>query len=476
MLPDPPAGSQLVPVRAQSIPDELSVGIGGDLAERRGFYYFQSYVWPQLSSKLSSVFWERLILQASHADSAIRHASIAFGSLGERLLINDVMTFDNKDANSLHNFACSHYYKAVKELRKKLSSDQERSVEFTLIACFIFVCFEFLQGNEGAALTHLQSGIEIIRRSNFPGTQYDPSNPAVPLIEPADFGYHAAVVFTIIDRSAANWVAGTSFGMPAPIVNALEYRSLLAEGFPNIKTADIYLINLSRQLHRVLSTQASAPGDTTTPPNPLLIRVPLFNELSITIDNWSRAMDMFMARSGHNFSAHEFQRATTLILRHRVAALRLAASCQMSEENFYRDSEPDFNYIFSLSIPLLRPIDDTIEYRGSDNERNRGLFSFHDSIVSPLYFIAIHCQHSEVQNRALTLLSESPWREGAWDSAVMARIAERKIRQRQQILSFKKIQPIDHASVGSAIMGHNIQRHHDHTQDIPKFRLLDNQT
>lgn len=451
--PDPPTGPQLAPVSTQSIPNALSVGIGGSHAERRGFHFFQSYVWPQLSTALNSVFWERLILQTSHADSAIRHAAIAFGSLGERLLINNVMTFDNEDANRLHNFACLQYSKAIKELCEQISSGQERSIKLTLITCFIFICFEFLQGNESAAITHLKSGLEILRRSDFLGIQLNQIH-SMCSMESEDFGFHVTLIFAVLDRSAANWIAAPSFGMPTPIITSLDYGPLLSEGFPNIDKATEYLENLITQLHGIRPAWGLVSSDSNTSCKYPSKLTPLLEHLFKTVDDWSNAMDAFMARSRQGLCVQEAKKATTLILHHRVAALKLSASCQASEEDFYRDSEPYFNYIVSMSTPLLRPIDSTIDFRGSDDKGDRHLFSFGSSLVYPLYFTAIHCRNPEIQKEALSLLSTSPWREGAWDSAAMARIAERRIWQREQDLSRNNKRPID---TGPDMAGYDLQ-------------------
>ena len=463
------ACSQLAPVWAQSIPQNLSVGIEGDHAERQGFHFFQSYVWPELSGQLQSAFWERLILQASHADAAIRHAAIAFGSLGERLLINNVMTFDNENANRLHNFACSQYYKAIKELRKQLSSGHERSVESALITCFIFICFDFLQGNECTALTHLKSGIEILRRSGFRGVPLDPNGPALPLTEPADFGSNVASMFGVLDRSAAYWMATPTFGMPLPSINNMDYRSLCLEGFPNIDVAEDYLKNLDGLLNCTLPAWANAQSDPTAFPRPLSRLISSRDEIFKAAHNWSCAMDVLMARSSHEFSVQESQRATTMIIHHRVSSLRLTASCQESEEDFYRNSDPEFSYIVSKSTPLLRPIDAMVDFRASHDRNSERLFSFCCSIIHPLYFTAVHCHDPEIRREALSLLSTSPWREGAWDSAAMARIAERRIRQREPNLSYNNTQPTSHVTTGPEIMGYDLQGQQYHVGGSFKF-------
>ncbi|MCJ1267081.1 hypothetical protein MMC22_006966 [Lobaria immixta] len=439
------------------MPGELSVGIGGDQAERRGFHFFQTYVWPQLTRELHSVFWERLILQASHADAVMRHAAIAFGSLGERLLINDVMTFDNEDANKLHNFACSQYYKAIKLLRQQLSSGEERSIEFTLTACFIFICFEFLQGNESAVLTHLKSGIDIIRRSDLQGTRFDP-NTTVSLMESVDFGYHVAIIFALLDREAANWMAAPPFGMPTPVIPYSDYRSLVSEGFPNIDDADEYLSDIYARLYPILPSRAFLSSDSDTLSKPLPAAIPLLEGALTLLDNWSRSMDVFMSRSRHELSLQDSRRATALILHHRVANLRLTASCQASEENFYRNSEPEFDCIVSMSTALCRPISSATGSRGSEDERHRLLFSFHGSIIYPLYFTATHCQDPKIQEEALSLLSTSPWREGAWDSAAMATIAKRRILERKEYLFCNKKQPTSHVAMGLDMAEFDLQQ------------------
>lgn len=470
------ACSQPAPVWAQSIPNNLNVGIEGDHAERQGFHFFQSYVWPQLSGELQSVFWERLILQASHADAAIRHAAIAFGSLGERLLINNVMTFDNEDANRLHNFACSQYYKAIKELRKQLSSGHERSVESALITCFIFICFEFLQGNESTALTHLKSGIEIIRRSGFRAVHLDPNRPAIHQTDAVDFGSSVASMFGVLDRSAAYWMAAPMFGMPLPSVYDMDYRSLCLEGFKNIDMAEDYLKNLDGHLNCSLPAWARAQSDPTAFPRPLSSLISSLDKLFKATHNWSCAMDGLMARSSHEFNVQESQRATTMIIHHRVARLRLTASCQASEEEFYRNSESEFSYIVSNSTPLLRPVDAMIDFRALHDRSSQQLFSFCCSIIYPLYFTAIHCHDLEIRREALSLLSTSPWREGAWDSAAMARIAERRIRQREPNLSYNNIQPISPVTTGPEIMGYDLQRQQYHVGGsfkLPEDRITE---
>lgn len=105
----------------------------------------------------------RTIYQLSHLDPAIREAVVAIGSLGERIRLNPCLTFDNQNANDCHGFALSQYGIALNHLRAQMLEDPHRYQTQTLISCFLFTLFEFLQGNDAGALTHLQSGLTILR-------------------------------------------------------------------------------------------------------------------------------------------------------------------------------------------------------------------------------------------------------------------------------------------------------------------------
>ena len=55
------------------------------------------------------------------------------------------------------------------------------------------------------------------------------------------------------------------------------------------------------------------------------------------------------------------------------------------------------------------------------------LFSFRTGFISPVFFVAQNAPDTNLRWRAVRILSERPWREGAWDSAAMAAIAERSL-------------------------------------------------
>jgi hypothetical protein len=53
------------------------------------------------------------------------------------------------------------------------------------------------------------------------------------------------------------------------------------------------------------------------------------------------------------------------------------------------------------------------------------LFSFRTSLTHPVFFVAQKAPDISLRWRAIRLLTDKPWREGAWDSAAMGLIAKR---------------------------------------------------
>ena len=171
--------------------------------EHQAFHFFRSQTAPQLSSAMRSKFWDSLILQISHSVPAIRHAVIAIGSLGERLDVNNVLTREKHEANKRHEFACSQYYKAISGLRRQLSHEGKKSTEHVLICCFLFICFEFLQGNDIGALQHLQSGLDIILQSQIQPIRIKTICHYSPCSDRGDFLSNSTQLFGLVDSVAA---------------------------------------------------------------------------------------------------------------------------------------------------------------------------------------------------------------------------------------------------------------------------------
>ena len=72
------------------------------------------------------------------------------------------------------------------------------------------------------------------------------------------------------------------------------------------------------------------------------------------------------------------------------------------------------------------------------------IIHFKPAIIHPLYFTAVKCRDGNTCWEAISLLSSRPWREGAWDSAAMAKIAERALINRPRRPYFNRARNVDH--------------------------------
>jgi hypothetical protein len=67
---------------------------------------------------------------------------------------------------------------------------------------------------------------------------------------------------------------------------------------------------------------------------------------------------------------------------------------------------------------------------GEEMLENTGLlplFSFRNSFIQPLFYVAQKAPWTRLRQKAIRLLLEKPWREGAWDSFVLGSIAQRSL-------------------------------------------------
>ena len=407
------------------------VGIIGNDQERRGFKFFQFRTAQELATALDLTSWHHFMLQASHSNPAVLHAAIALGALGERFQINSVLTTDNAQANNRHDFACRQYCKAVTQLREQLCNDKEHSVDFVLMSCFLFVCFEFLQGNDEGALMHLRSGLEILCREQGRPTMNDltalpPAGLPLPLSDPALMD-GITYVFSIMDVQATIWLGLESFQSPAMTpVGLPDPTPLIPACFSSLKEAKKSLdeqITTIYHFQRLAAVYIVSHSPDQAPPTAIAERQERLTQLG----EWLLAMETFAQQHSHEFSPDDLRCITVMNINHKVTLMTLTVSFQPDEEALYRSFHAKFAKIVSLAETLLRP--DHSNGVPLNSPEPAPIFHFPAILIQPLYFTAVKCRLLPTCRKAISLLSASPWREGAWDSAAMAKIAERKVRQ-----------------------------------------------
>lgn len=450
--------AQLFPVdatiKALSIIPGPTISIMGTRQERRSFAFFCCQIGQQLSTALEITETHQLILQASHCDEAVRFAVIALGSIGERLAINNVITLENEQANVCHEFAHLQYYKALKHLRERIANDSEGSTSLTIILCFLFTIFEFLQGNDTGSLIHLRSGLNILRRDHGSlsaglqtiSTDQDPLR------------HEILRTFCVMDRQATMWLGLKNF--QAPIISPLDGPGDSPPHLDQFSTLQEAIESLTYQINAIYHfRQLAAPYEGAKSPDQVPPELWTKREkLLVQLKRWPVSLEALTVKLWGEIDTETSQRIVVLKMNYETNLMVLTACLQPSDQQFYADHEPEFRLIVDLAKSVIGPTDDVVKL-GVQHivaaNNNAGvnptpMFSFYAGVIHPLYLTAIKCQNLRVCREAIALLSSSPWREGAWDGATMARIAARRLQEVEERYMNTDPQTMDYVAHGYA--------------------------
>ncbi|KAL8718274.1 MAG: hypothetical protein Q9225_004565 [Loekoesia sp. 1 TL-2023] len=410
----------------------------GTIDEFRGFDYFRLQTSEDLAYSLNSSL-EELVLQTSHHHEAIKHAAIALGSLGHTIRINSAASPGQFSALSRHEFACRQYYKAIKILQKDMVPNDKDSVNFALISCFLFIVFEFLQGNDPSAVTHLRSGLNILRQQYSAHVHSHPDTDTISTARLDPIQASIARIFSILDSQSTTWLDLRTFNARSSIpIDHPVSREMVPESYSSLDEACQDLDDIISRVYnfrRHASKHDFAPTRADIPATIYAQRDSLLDELDVhrrRLSNYLTGKQTFCQHPEDPY------RITVLRINRKVTTLMLAIYLEPNESSFYDHAQPVFLQIVSLATLILRP--ETSEMRQmmlgglssrikssnkseSTNPQQREIFSFFAGLIQPLYFTAIKCSDQETAMKAIELLEMEPWKEGSWDSAAMAKVA-----------------------------------------------------
>ena len=398
--------------------------------ERQCFEYFRLQTGEQLGAVLMQEPTTTFVLQACHADPAIRSAVIAIGSMGQRLRVNNLLIPNAEEANAFQHFAQVQYYNSLKQLRAQMSSNPSRSVNLAITTCLLLTVFEFLRGNDVDLLIHLKSGLDILRHGNNNNVVSDPLRQELMRI------------FSVLDIQATIWLGLPTFQAPA-IMPLSAFKLIVNEPNDGLQpphddflTLEDASASLFWQITRTILFRRSLTATTTSLEH---ISPTIFAQgqnLMTQLKHWPSALEALLERLPEA-TPEMTHRITIMRLNYILAGIALSACLQRPELHFrHQRYDTDYRQIVELAKAVVRPSLPPYHMKhivalNHQDANPVTPFHFYTGVIHPLYVAAVNCRCLEVCREAISLLAEKPWREGAWDSASMARIAERKVRQLQ---------------------------------------------
>ena len=421
---------QILLVSTSTMTQDLnSITIEND-EERRSFSFFRCQFAPELTRALDT-FWYSTALSFSQSDSVIRHTLIALGALAETLMMNTTLISDDVQADSRYEFACHHYYKAIRQLRERIGNGRGQSTEFTLMSCFLFICFEFLRSNDVGTAVHLRSGLHILRRSCSGDSELVDDILSTSSASFDKASHHIRRIFAISNLIARRWLGLPSIQSEGiPPIQGPRSISPIPTSFSSLEEAEDFLKEVNRLYH--FGCSIGAYGSSRSAEQVRLTALSITQELTLQIDKWPVSMDNFLQQISPELTSADLHRITFLNIRHKVITAVLMESLQPSPEAAYEHYNPVFEEIVSLAASLIRQMKFLVDRHVRKSYFVLNLFDFNEGVIHALYFTAIKCRDRNICQKAISLLSSHSWREGAWGSVGMAQIAERNIRQLEE--------------------------------------------
>ena len=411
-----------------------SVAIPGTDRQRRAFDFFCQRPGRFLADTLQLIYLYPYILQASHYDCVLRSAVISIGSLGERLQVNPVLTWENQQANDCHEFARVEYGRALRALQAHIDRYPHQSSILIATACLLFTAFEFLQNNVSASLAHLHGGWKILAKNNL-GSASDLQCPNLCV----DLEHEIKRTFTLLDNQLSFWLGLGSWSSPELIaqnhIDADAPNVHLGE-FSTVEDASSSFIHILGEIFQ----KSRRPSPTCK----------LSNRSDFTTENVAVQRSLGKLRAWHAcLQALRDKLGTSVDMdtQHRMLVMEMNCTSfliefgmwlKVDKIKFYCQKESDFRLVNSLATSIVLPVNEEVTRRMQrvvlaingappdevSHSDPAALFTLYVGIIPPLFMTATKCQNPQLRTEAIALLRTRPWREGAWDSVAMARVAE----------------------------------------------------
>lgn len=387
--------------------------------EKRAIYYFREKAAPVLSGSLDSSFWSRLVLQVSNSEPAVRLATMAVGSLFEHMEHEASFSVAN-DSQAVaggrrYQFGIQCYNKAISALLRRMEQD-DQAAPIALLTCVLFVCVEFLQGNEAEALSLCVNGTKVLQsvpraKDGLAHAQLSWRHSLLAVIME-----DVSPIFTRLGILSTLFGQPMEKGMPPTVLTDMPPPELPSSlhTLADARDALYHLMEKCQAVLRAAMVYKWGPANNLITPEALHTLQP---RMLAYLEHWAEAFNVLTSSFDPSASFVDLYASTVLQLYHLIVYIWIS-TCVDKSETVFDAYLAEFASVTSLAETLLA--------KGSATNALPH-FTFEMGIIPPLYFTAINCRHPTLRRKAVSLLRQGSMREGLWDAEPMARVAERVI-------------------------------------------------
>lgn len=382
------------PTEAPTI-QELTQGVYSH-CELFAYNYFQEVAAPSLVNFGSHYFWNKLVLQASIEDEAIRSLVLAASLLDCRE--QGVLSCEKSNV-----YYAEHYNRALVALGKRQSPDPA----ILLMACLLFVVCDEFNKNRMGALQHIVAGRRIMSGYNRKRGQYsDAIEELAPIFRRLEI--QTGELEQQILPKQLRWPFkddSSTWAKKAGIDPSWGYpRPSLFQGYASLAMASYCL--------KCLVPACQSPQTQGKPP---VTRFHVVPNITGQLNQWLVYFDEMVSRFGPKEAAAK--RLEIHLLRAHFMLLYAMSRC----DPYLR--EDIYDLYFSNFEHAMIKMTHLITEETPDVVKERSL--------CPLFFIATHYRSVDVRTRALTFLRKCDWpgRRMATVAEQMIKIEERSLKE-----------------------------------------------
>ncbi|PYI02002.1 hypothetical protein BO78DRAFT_326213 [Aspergillus sclerotiicarbonarius CBS 121057] len=367
--------------------------------ERMCFIYFQNHTAPSLAGLFGSDLWDRLALQACYMEPALYHAAVALGAAhhdtGAKAVPRPITALKN---SIWHQFALEQLGRSFMHLQRRGTSQDPEVFELTVMCCLLFVTLELVLGHYENAWKHLHGGLQVLREWETSSTRR--------MSPPVD----NALLTTFVHLE----IQASYFGGPVPPRNRGDASGYLTPGTPEMPIQNIHgarwaLDMLTKEIvhfARFCSTASPSAADQSARERHILSQ----------LDQCAVGVQRLRRRKFPPIDARERIALDLLQLKQQGLKLTLG-TCYLPV------NDPRANRYISACKELVS-FAASILKKSSDFPD----LSMDIGVIPPLFIVAQRCRDMDTRLSAIEALRHGPYREGPWDSKLLAAVALQTVK------------------------------------------------
>ena len=388
----------------------------------------------------------------------MRHAVVGIGALNQVYRAHEprrAKTFEplsrrasefETEQRSIYEFALKEYDKALKGMRQAIANEKH-DVRTALVACLLVFCFESLQGNPSAAVSHAQSGLALLQHfmaTKAPRCGMLYRSPIFAGIEP-DILY----AFSGLDTQILSFQDTRSVDIHRAAVLRMDFTvTNMPEVFETLEEAMSYWLMMQRRnchFNFIAADAVSDLADSDRDKSPL--------HKPTLLDNDMEGADVYEeAFKGplEHFDLTYKEDLMRQMLRYVEEIHRLTSASAPVFEQIERCGSKEKRVIMALlkiHINLNQiQLADTFETKPTEYDthlpeyttiveqseeiypylaqQKNAVYRFFLGIIYPLSVVGISCRNPHIRGRAINLLQRGPYREGIWDAMPVGHLTD----------------------------------------------------